>query len=168
MHPNGSAARKRLRPRYPRGGVSSCDSPWLVDTFGAGLVTGRPSGGYGLPVVNWPISRSPGGEGWSVPDRLLVDLGTDGQATVQMWPEGELPQEVSRAPLAWPLDEDALADLRWYLEDYLRAPFGVWEEHGPAVQARLAEWGYEVFASVFGSGPARDAYQRARDRSLEV
>jgi hypothetical protein len=30
-----------------------------------------------------------------------------------------------RAPLAWPLGGGALEDLRWYLEDYLLAPFGV-------------------------------------------
>ena len=75
---------------------------------------------------------------------------------------------VSRAPLAWPLDGDALEDLRWYLEDYLLAPYGVWEERGPAVREKLATWGDEVFGSVFGAGPARDAYQRARDRGLEV
>jgi tetratricopeptide (TPR) repeat protein len=103
-----------------------------------------------------------------VPDRLLVDLGGDGQATVQRWPDGEFPQEVSRAPLAWPLDANAMEDLRWYLEDYLLAPYGVWEDHGPAVQEKLAGWGDEVFGSVFGAGPARDAYQRARDRGLEV
>ena len=90
-----------------------------------------------------------------MPDRLLVDLGGDGQAAVSSWPEGGLPQEVSRAPLAWPLDADALEDLRWYLEDYLLAPFGVWEDRGPAVQGRLAGWGDQVFGSVFGSGPAR-------------
>ena len=103
-----------------------------------------------------------------MPDRLLVDLGGHGQTAVQSWPDGELPQEVSRAPLAWPLDADTLEDLRWYLEDYLLAPFGVWEDRGPAVQAKLAGWGDQVFGSVFGSGPARDAYQRARDRGLEV
>ena len=103
-----------------------------------------------------------------MPDRLLVDLREDGQAAVLVWPDGEFPQEVSRAPLAWPLDADALGDLRWYLEDYLLAPFGVWEDRGPGVQARLAGWGDEVFASVFGLGPARDEYQRARDRGLEV
>ena len=103
-----------------------------------------------------------------VPDRLLVDLGGDGQAAVLSWPDGGLPEEVSRAPLAWPLDADALEDLRWYLEDYLLAPFGVWEDRGPAVQGKLAGWGDQVFGSVFGAGPARDAYQRARDRGLEV
>ncbi len=103
-------------------------------------------------------------------DRLLVDLAGDGQAGVLAWPEGgpREPELVSRAPLAWPLDAEALEDLRWYLEDYLRAPFGVWEDHGPAVQAKLAGWGDLVFGSVFGSGPARDAYQQARDKGLEV
>ena len=101
-------------------------------------------------------------------DRLLVDLGIDGQTGVLSWPEGGLPEEVSRAPLAWPLDGEALEDLRWYLEDYLGAPFGVWEARGPAVQAKLAGWGEQVFGSVFGPGPARFAYERARDKGLEV
>jgi hypothetical protein len=103
-----------------------------------------------------------------VPDRLLVDLREDGQAAVMSWPARGMPEEVSRVPLAWPLDADALGDLAWYLEDYLQAPFGVWEDRGPAVAGRLAGWGHEVFASVFGAGPARDAYQRARDKGLEI
>jgi len=103
-----------------------------------------------------------------VPDRLLVDLIGGGQAAVLSWPDGGQPQEVSRGPVTWPLDADALEDLRWYLEDYLLAPFGVWEDRGPAVQGNLAGWGEAVFGSVFGAGPARDEYQRARDRGLEV
>ena len=103
-----------------------------------------------------------------MPDRLLVDLGADGEAVIQTWPDGELPQVVSRASLTWPLDADALEDLRWYLEDYLLAPFGVWEQRGPAIQARLDGWGEEIFGSLFGDGPARFAYERARDHGLEV
>ena len=103
-----------------------------------------------------------------MPDRLLVDLGNDGQAEVLAWPDEGMPERVSRAPLAWPLDGAVLEDLRWYLEDYLLAPFGVWEDRGPAVQEKLAGWGDLVFGSVFGSGPARDAYQRARGKGLEV
>ena len=97
-----------------------------------------------------------------VADRLLVDLSVDGLVTVSTWPEGELPETVSSAPLAWSLDDDVLEDLRWYLEDYLRAPFGVWEDRGPQIQKRLGEWGEAVFSSVFGAGPARDAYMRAK------
>jgi tetratricopeptide (TPR) repeat protein len=108
-----------------------------------------------------------------LPDRLLVDLDGDGQSagshvTVLSWPDGGLPEEVSRAPLSWPLGETDLEDLRWYLEDYLLAPFGVWEDRGPAVAGELAGWGDLVYGSVFGAGPARDAYQRARDKGLEV
>ena len=103
-----------------------------------------------------------------MPDRLVVDLGGDGRAAVQSWPDGGLLKEVAQAPLVWPMDGDALEDLRWYLEDYLLAPFGVWEEHGPAVQEKLAGWGDKVFASVFGARPARFAYEQARDRGLEV
>ena len=101
-------------------------------------------------------------------ERLVVNLRTDGLATVLNWPDGGIPEEVSRRPLQWPLDADALEDLRWYLEDYLLAPYGVWEVRGPTVAERIGSWGEEVFASIFGGGPARDAYQRARDRRLEV
>lgn len=71
-----------------------------------------------------------------MPDRLIVDLGTDGLATIGVEPGGGLYERVSQASLAWPLDADAdadaLEDLRWYLEDYLLAPVGVWEDRGPA------------------------------------
>ena len=87
-----------------------------------------------------------------MPDRLLVDLDEDGQAAILLWPDGALPELLSRAPLAWPLDAGALEDLRWYLEDYLLAPFGVWEDRGPAVQGKLAEWG--IRSSGQCSGPA--------------
>src|SRR5215471_19978948 len=110
----------------------------------------------------------PVGGGAGVADRLLVDLGGDGQAAVAWWRKDELPEPVSQAPVVWPLETPALEDLRWYLEDYLQAPFGVWEQRGPRIQADLAGWGAAVFASVFGPGPARDAYQRARDRGLEL
>ena len=85
-----------------------------------------------------------------MPGRLVVDLGGDGQAAVMSWPDKGLPEELSRAPLAWSLDAEALEDLRWYLEDYLLAPFGVWEDRGPVVRGKLAGWGHEVFGSVFG------------------
>src|SRR5271156_3403518 len=81
-------------------------------------------------------------------DRLVVDLDA--------------------MPLTWPLDKDALEDLRWYLEDYLRAPFGVYEERGARVEDQLASWGQAVFSAVFGAGPPRDAYMQVRHRSMEL
>jgi tetratricopeptide (TPR) repeat protein len=101
-----------------------------------------------------------------VTDRLLVDLGADGRMLVSTWLDGELPSPVGEpGEVVWPLDADALEELRWYLEDYLRAPFGVYEERGPKVAAQLRAWGQAVFAAVFGAGPTRDAYVRMRSRA---
>jgi hypothetical protein len=99
-------------------------------------------------------------------DRLLVDLAADGRASVASWLDGDdFPGTGEPFDLTWPLDADAIEDLRWYLEDYLVAPFGVYGERGPAVQARLADWGVAVFNALFGAGPARDAYVKLRARS---
>jgi tetratricopeptide (TPR) repeat protein len=104
-----------------------------------------------------------------VAGRLVVDLDLDGRVSVAAWLEGdEIPPARPTAELAWPLDDDVLEELRWYLEDYLAAPFGVYGDRGPKVQEGLAEWGAVVFGAVFGSGPARDAYVRARRRSDET
>jgi tetratricopeptide (TPR) repeat protein len=105
-----------------------------------------------------------------VTDRLLVDVSSDGRVSVSIWLTGELP-DVAGGPvdLVWPLDADALEELRWYLEDYLRAPYGVYGERGEQVAARLAGWGQAIFEPVFGrAGAARDAYVRIRARGGPV
>jgi tetratricopeptide (TPR) repeat protein len=100
-----------------------------------------------------------------VTDRLVVDLGADGAVRVATVPEGgDVPIFADAAALRWPLDEDALEDLRWYLEDYLTAPYGVYEDRGARIAGDLDGWGRQVFGAVFGSGPARDAYMRIRAR----
>jgi len=103
-------------------------------------------------------------------ERLLLDVDEDGRVSVSAWRAGEaLPNRAGDpVPLVWPLDGPALEDLRWYLEDYLRAPFGVYGERGPRVEAQFPKWGAQVFEAVFGSGPARDAYTRARARGGPV
>ena len=88
-----------------------------------------------------------------MPDRLIIDLYPDRRVEVVTWPEGQAPGEPGEAfELTWPLDEDALEGLRWYLEDYLRAPYGVYGDRGPAIAANLDSWGSEIFAALFGTG----------------
>ncbi len=96
-------------------------------------------------------------------DRLLVDLDASGRVTVGVQRGEELP-DFAGAPfeLSWPLDGDELEDLRWYLEDYLRYPYGADGARGERIAASLPRWGEAVFASIFGSGAARDAYVSAR------
>ncbi|MFI7102104.1 tetratricopeptide repeat protein [Streptomyces sp. NPDC050161] len=97
-------------------------------------------------------------------ERLLLEVADDGRVTVLAWPTGEsYPSQVGDpVELVQPLDGSALEELRWYLEEYLRAPFGVYGERGSQVAAELRRWGEQVFEAVFGAGSARDAYIRAR------
>lgn len=105
-----------------------------------------------------------------VADRLLVDVSTDGQVTVTKQIAGSLPDAPvgPPVPLTSPLDADALDDIRWYLEDYLVVPYGVYEDRGDRVADQLKTWGTALFASVFGQGPARDAYKELQGRSKPV
>jgi hypothetical protein len=106
-------------------------------------------------------------QGGVVADRLVVDLDTHGSVSVSLCMHGELagaPTADARE-LMWPLNGDALEGLRWYLEDYLRAPYGVYGDRGAAVARALRGWGEAVFGAVFGSGPGHDAYLQARART---
>lgn len=99
-------------------------------------------------------------------DRLLVDVDADARTRVSVWVDGELPEEVGESfALSWPVADGDLDELRWYLEDYLRVPFGVYEDRGAAVADSLREWGTNMFSALFGAGPARDAYVRFRSRA---
>ena len=101
-----------------------------------------------------------------MPNRLIVEDVSGDRVRVSLRRSGQEFEEAFGEPIAFasPLDAKAREDLRWYLEDYLIAPFAVYEEHGQQVQAKLGEWGHALFDSVFGAGkPGRDAYlQRAR------
>ena len=101
-------------------------------------------------------------------ERLLVDLAVDGRVTVSALGDaaGGLPEPGESFTLDWSLDAAEIEDLRWYLEDYLRAPYGVYEQRGEQVTQRLTGWGRAGFAALFerGSRQARDMYVRLRDR----
>lgn len=105
-------------------------------------------------------------------DRLLINIDAEGRAAVSVWLAGEqFPKPVGEpVEIAWPMDEQALEDLRWYLEDYLRVPFGVYSDRGTDIAAKLPVWGEGIFEAVFGSVPARAAYEgvRARKKPVEI
>jgi tetratricopeptide (TPR) repeat protein len=103
--------------------------------------------------------------------RLLVDLADDGRVLITSY-RNEFPNGEAGDPyaMAWPLDADALEELRWYLEDYLRVPFGVYESRGAETATQLRSWGEAIFGAVFGLDPTRDSYQRigASTNELQV
>jgi hypothetical protein len=72
-------------------------------------------------------------------------------------------------PFSSPVGEAEREDLRWYLEDYLIAPYAVYEERGRKVEERLPLWGRSLFESIFGAGkPGHDAYLKAREGQAEL
>jgi hypothetical protein len=98
-----------------------------------------------------------------VTNRLVVSFGADRAIRIATLLDGEDPAQLEDAvPLTWPLDDDALEDLRWYLEDYPISPYGAYEDRGTRIADSLDGWGRAMFDAVFGAGPARAAYVNAR------
>ncbi len=98
--------------------------------------------------------------------RLIVEEH-DGKVQVALHRDGHISAEPfgDEAPFNAVLEPQELEDLRWYLEDYLPAPYAVWEEKGIELQAQLPSWGQRLFQALFGPGmPGRDAYIAARQR----
>jgi tetratricopeptide (TPR) repeat protein/tRNA A37 threonylcarbamoyladenosine biosynthesis protein TsaE len=112
--------------------------------------------------------------GSGIVDRLIVDIDSGGAASVSVWLEGEVPRDIGSVELRWPLAAEDGESLRWYVEDFLRAPFGVYEEQGPRIEGSLRGWGEQIFGALFGEDPVRDAFVAARTaaaasrRGLEV
>lgn len=97
--------------------------------------------------------------------RIVMDLGADNRLTASVELDGVPEPGPIGDPVdfSWPLDADTQEDIRWYIEDYLRTPFGVYDDRGTRIAARFEEWGCRLFHSLFGSQPVLEAYQRARD-----
>ena len=104
-----------------------------------------------------------------MPDSLVVEEVSGGQVRVQLRRAGQVHLDAA-VPVAFtaPFDAATREDLRWYLEDYLIAPFAVYEERGQQIRVRLRQWGETLFDSIFGAGPGRDAYLQAREGSPEL
>jgi tetratricopeptide (TPR) repeat protein len=62
-----------------------------------------------------------------------------------------------------PLDAVALADLRWYLEEYVQWPFGPWRDRAHVIEARLEQHGRALFAAIFDDREPARIYERFLD-----
>ena len=101
------------------------------------------------------------------PSRLIVSHdGTTDHLTIQLH-NGGSPQSATAGPFTDPLKPEDRADLRWYLEDYLKFPVGIYPDQARKVEAEMAEWGGRMFELLFGPGkPAREVYVQAREQGL--
>jgi hypothetical protein len=97
-----------------------------------------------------------------VPARLIVHED-HGSVRAKLQREGVVVPGLGHAePFEPPLRSKELEELRYYLEDYLTAPFGVDEERGARAKRTLPTWGTRLFESLSLDVVARrDEYERA-------
>ena len=64
-------------------------------------------------------------------------------------------------------EEQPLAQLRWYLEEYLRFPYGIYPDKAAEIEQKFQDWGEQLFDLVFRSSEkAREFFQAATYEGL--
>jgi tetratricopeptide (TPR) repeat protein len=99
--------------------------------------------------------------------RLLVSH--DGASICLGWQRGDgAPRFAPTVVFEHPFDAKALAELRWYLEEYLTFPYGLEPERAARLEGQLQGWGQQLFELVFrGSEKAREFWQEATRAGLD-
>ncbi len=80
------------------------------------------------------------------------------------------PSVTITSPLGFPVEgrvTDLMADLRWYLERYLKFPLPPNDGVAARVLAALKSWGETAFNELFSEGRARDFYRSAIEKGLD-
>ncbi|MGK7878086.1 MAG: tetratricopeptide repeat protein [Xenococcaceae cyanobacterium] len=85
------------------------------------------------------------------------------------WQRGQTnPRFAPSVSFQHPFDEQALADLRWYLEEYLRFPYGIEPQKAAKIEQNFQEWGQQLFELVFRSSEkGREFFQEATREGLD-
>ena len=84
--------------------------------------------------------------------------------TIQLsWQRGQAaPRLTDAVTFEHPFGEKAQEDLRWYLEEYLRFPYGIFPDNAAKIEQNLQTWGEQLFNLVFRSSEkAREFFQAA-------
>jgi len=100
-------------------------------------------------------------------NRLLVNH--EGDSIQLSWQTGQAaPRFAPAVPFEHPFDTQVLAELRWYLEDYLRYPYGIEPEKAVNTEQKFQVWGQQLFDVVFSrTQEAREFFQEATREGLE-
>jgi hypothetical protein len=88
------------------------------------------------------------------------------ELTVQLHQAGGL-QAAQPVSFMNPLSPADRAELRWYLEDFLRFPVGIYPDRARRVEGRMPQWGGAMFDHLFGAGKARDFYTLLKNAGLK-
>lgn len=84
------------------------------------------------------------------------------------WQRGQnMPRSAPPISFENPFDQKALEDLRWYLEQYLRFPYGIEPDKAKKIEQQFQIWGQQLFELIFRSSEeARGYFQEATREGL--
>ena len=93
----------------------------------------------------------------------------EGDSIQLSWQRGQSnPRSAPAVALQHPFDDQALTDLRWYLEEYLRFPYGLAPENAAKIEQKFQIWGEQLFELVFRrSEKAREFFHEATREGLD-
>ncbi|MDY7021357.1 MAG: tetratricopeptide repeat protein, partial [Cyanobacteriota bacterium] len=85
------------------------------------------------------------------------------------WQRGQAtPRMTDPVSFQHPFDQQALTDIRWYLEEYLRFPYGIYPDQATQIENQFQVWGKQLFELIFRSTErGRDFFQEATRAGLD-
>jgi len=100
--------------------------------------------------------------------RNCLRINHEGDSIQLSWQRGQSnPRPAPSVTFTHPFDEQALTDLRWYLEEYLRFPYGIYPDNAAKIEQKFQDWGEQLFELVFRSSEqARQFFQAATYEGL--
>ena len=104
--------------------------------------------------------------------RLIIQKNDDeknggkNDAYTARWVETD-GQESRPFPLALPLTDDDMAELRWYLDTYMQLPGAGDRKRAEGIEARMETWGRQLFDAVFGTAEGANFHRNLLDRERE-
>jgi tetratricopeptide (TPR) repeat protein len=100
--------------------------------------------------------------------RNCLRIHHEGDSIQLFWQRGQSnPRPAPSVTFTHPFDEQALTDLRWYLEEYLRFPYGLAPDNAAKIEQKFQDWGEQLFELVFRSSEqARQFFQAATYEGL--
>lgn len=86
-----------------------------------------------------------------------------------LWQRGNSVKRTNKpVDFSHPFNAEVLAEIRWYLEEYLRFPYGIEPNKASALEQKLQGWGEELFNLVFCSNEkGRQFFQEATRDGLQ-
>lgn len=112
-----------------------------------------------MPVPRTELTVDFGSIAPDAPEDAPVPFTVRNERTGESWSEGQF---------RCPLDEQAVGDMRWYLEEYWQWPFGPFRDRAHGIEAQLEGWGRALFNALFYARESAHIYELFLNQPADV